>query len=450
MTNTFSNIRLIRFRDVTQWYVGYYLNNVGVDSAYPLVFLRDIISPRRSIIKKDVYDGVTPIVEKIVFKTGQIVFRETKETGMNLCALKQNDLLVSSINFHQGATALNTYGDIVASTHYQAYQINTELVIPEYLIMVLRSPRFLSVVSGRKANGIKNESGYGFIGSFKIPVPSLDVQNKIIKAKNSFILQSKKQELEAGKIEKDIEDYLLTELGITPITRHQEDLKSSGPNQKGRNSYLMKLRFKDIDRWDCYNIFTTSHSSLYPNVKLSQIITSKPQYGAGYSAKGYDGITRYIRITDINDDGSLNEEKVSANGYSNRYLLKENDFLIARSGNTVGKTFLYKGVLGRAIYAGYLIRFELDTTKVLPEYLLYYTKCSAYRNWISSNMRVSAQPNINSRQYLDSPIVLPPISIQSAIVNQLEHNKRLISQIKQKAVDLQKEALEEFENKVFK
>ena len=108
--------------------------------------LREIISPKRILIKKEDYDGVTPIVEKIVFKTGHIVFREVRKTGMNLCALKQNDLLVSSINFHQGATALNTFGDIVASTHYQSYLIRTEVVIPEYLTMVMRSPFFLSIV----------------------------------------------------------------------------------------------------------------------------------------------------------------------------------------------------------------------------------------------------------------------------------------------------------------
>ena len=208
-------------------------------------------------------------------------------------------------------------------------------------------------------------------------------------------------------------------------------------------------RFKDLERWDSYNCRLIANSSFYPNVRLSMITKSKPQYGAGYSSRKYDGVVRYIRITDINDDGSLNDEKVSANGYSIKYLLKENDFLIARSGNTVGKTFLYKKEFGKSIYAGYLIKFELDVEKVLPEYLLYYTKSSVYKSWINSNMRVSAQPNINSQQYLDSPIVLPPIAIQRIIVDYIKKQKKIITQLKEHAKSLREEALQEFEKAIF-
>lgn len=158
---------------------------------------------------------------------------------------------------------------------------------------------------------------------------------------------------------------------------------------------------------------------------------------------------RYIRITDINEDGSLNEEKVSAKGYSAYYLLKENDFLIARSGNTVGKTFLYKNKFGKAIFAGYLIRFKLDETKVIPEYLLAYTKCSPYKEWIKGNMRVSAQPNINSQQYLDSPIILPPLKAQKEIVEYVEKQKNEINVLKQRAQTMRAKTLIEFENEIF-
>ncbi len=448
MSHNNSYFKLIHFRDVTQWYVGYYLNDVGISSSYPLIPLRDIISPKRILIKKEDYDGETPIVEKIVFKTGQIVFREKRTTGMNLYALKQNDLLVSSINFHQGATALNTFGNVVASTHYQSYVINTELVMPEYLTMVLRSASFLSIVSGKKANGIKNESGYDFISAFKIPVPSLVAQKSIVKAYNDRILLASTLDNEIIRLDNSIDEYILTELGIKQTTRKSDDGAYSYSHNNQLN-YMSFSRFKDLERWDSYNCRLIANSSFYPNVRLSMITKSKPQYGAGYSSRKYDGVVRYIRITDINDDGSLNDEKVSANGYSIKYLLKENDFLIARSGNTVGKTFLYKKEFGKSIYAGYLIKFELDVEKVLPEYLLYYTKSSVYKSWINSNMRVSAQPNINSQQYLDSPIVLPPIAIQRIIVDYIKKQKKKITQLKEHTKSLREEALQEFEKAIF-
>ena len=439
--HNYKYLRFIPFRDISQWYVGYYLNNSDINSKYSLIPLRKLITPKKNIIKKEDYNGITPIVEKIVFKTGEVKFREKNATGMNLYALQQDDLLISNINFHQGATALNTFGDIVASTHYQPYIINKELVMSQYLTMVLRAPHFLSIVSGKKAQGIKNESGFNFIGSFSFPLPSLKEQKELVNAYNEKINEAQNLENKANQIDKSIDDYLMLALGIA-TQREQKD-------QDGIYNYLRFHKLKDLSRWDLYNEKNKDYSETYENVKLSKVILSKPQYGAGYSSKPYDGKIRYIRITDINEDGSLNDTSVSANGFAEQYLLRENDFLIARSGNTVGKTFLYKKKYGKAIYAGYLIRFELNTEKILPDYLLAYTKCSIYKNWIQGNMRVSAQPNINSQQYLDSIIVLPPMDIQKEIISHVNEQKKIINQLKLDAKSIRKEAIKEFENKIF-
>jgi len=208
-------LRFISFQKLSQWYVEYYLNDNIIHSKYSLVPLRDLIAPKKEIIKKEDYDGVLPIVEKIIFKTGKIVFREARTTGMNLYALQQNDLLISNINFHQGATALNSFGNIVASTHYQPYIINLELIRPDYLTMVLRMPFFLSVVSGKKAQGIKNESGYGFIGSFSLPLPQLEEQERLVTNYNDKIKTVNDLELKASQIEDGIGDYLMKTLGAT-------------------------------------------------------------------------------------------------------------------------------------------------------------------------------------------------------------------------------------------
>lgn len=101
---------------------------------------------------------------------------------MDLLHVKRGDLLVSSINFHQGAVALNTIGEFVCSTHYQTFIIDEARVIPEYLLRVIRSSSFISVVAGIKANGIKNESGFDFIGGFEIPLPSIYRTEKNIKS----------------------------------------------------------------------------------------------------------------------------------------------------------------------------------------------------------------------------------------------------------------------------
>lgn len=234
-------LKFITFKDISQWYVEYYLNDDEIHSKYSLVPLRKLIYPRKNVIKKDDYDGVLPIVEKIIFKTGEVVFRKEKATGMNLYLLEQNDLLISNINFHQGASALNTFGNIVASTHYQPYIINMDIVRPNFLIMVLRSPFFLSMVSKKKAQGIKNESGYNFIGSFNLPLPHITEQEEIISVYNDKIQQAEKIADKSLKIEDDIINYFVSILGV--------NLSQNKKEKNNNYKYLRFVNFLNVSEW---------------------------------------------------------------------------------------------------------------------------------------------------------------------------------------------------------
>ena len=187
------NIRLLQtmpFRQLDKWYVEYYLNTKKLNSKFNVQKLSTLITPVKRRIKKADYDGILPVVSKIVFKSGEIIFRKENKTGMDLLYIKKGDLLVSSINFHQGAVAINNIGDFVCSTHYQSFSIDTTSVVPEYLITVLRSKSFINMVAGLKANGIKNESGYDFIGGFGIPVPSIPEQQEILKAYHTTLAEA--------------------------------------------------------------------------------------------------------------------------------------------------------------------------------------------------------------------------------------------------------------------
>lgn len=115
----------------------------------------------------------------------------------------------------------------------------------------------------------------------------------------------------------------------------------------------------------------------------------------------------------------------------------------------MGKTFLYKKYFGKCIYAGYLIKFTLNTAKIIPEYLLYYTKSSAYKMWINSNQRANAQPNINSNEYLNSPIIIPPLSTQKEIVEKISNIKNKIIELTKLAEQNRQLAKEEFEKELF-
>ena len=123
--------------------------------------------------------------------------------------------------------------------------------------------------------------------------------------------------------------------------------------------------------------------------------------------------------------------------------------LIARSGNTVGKTFLYNKNDGPAIFAGYLIKFVVDENKVKPQYLLTYTKSSLFKDWVRTNLRISAQPNINSQQYLQAPIIVPAKSVQDDIIRMAADIHEINMNLKNQVVSLKEQALKKFEQTIF-
>ncbi|MBR5687788.1 MAG: restriction endonuclease subunit S [Prevotella sp.] len=165
--------------------------------------------------------------------------------------------------------------------------------------------------------------------------------------------------------------------------------------------------------------------------KLSDISVEKLSYGSGASAMPYNEDVRYIRITDINDNGELNEDVVSPNAYDEKYILNEGDILFARSGATVGKTYCHKNKYGKCIYAGYLIRLIPNKRIVEPSYVFGYTKTLYYKKFVQKAQNAVAQPNINAKQYGDLLICIPPLSLQQSFAEKIEAIERQKELIKQ-------------------
>lgn len=165
-----------------------------------------------------------------------------------------------------------------------------------------------------------------------------------------------------------------------------------------------------------------SQSFNFKIVKLKYLLKCKPQYGANESGIERTDINypRYIRITDIDENGQLiNQIGVTAENIESKYILNNNDILLARSGATVGKAFLFnsKKVKYPCFFAGYMIRFIIDDTKILPEYFFIYTQLKIYKNWVKYIQRIAGQPNINAEEYQSIKIPLPPLEIQQQIVD---------------------------------
>lgn len=160
----------------------------------------------------------------------------------------------------------------------------------------------------------------------------------------------------------------------------------------------------------------------WPVNTLGDLVTGKPQYGANAKAVEWSpGKPRYVRITDITDDGWLKTEGVVSLEQSDwhPYELHPGDILFARSGS-VGRTYMYRDTDGACAFAGYLIRFCPDPSKIHPWYLFAFTHSRHYLGWVEAKKRVVAQPNINAKEYAGIQIPCPPTEQQQAFASQAE------------------------------
>ncbi len=152
---------------------------------------------------------------------------------------------------------------------------------------------------------------------------------------------------------------------------------------------------------------------------LGELSLNNGKYGIAASAVDFDAkLPAYLRITDINDDGTLNhlDRKSVNDANACEYMLSEGDIVFARTGNSTGRNYYYDPRDGKFAFAGFLIKFSLDNSKVNPRFVKYYVQSKPYWNWVASFNSGSTRGNINAKTYAQMPVPLPDRSVQDSIV----------------------------------
>lgn len=341
-------------------------------SQFPLERLENIcnIDYGTRITKKSVTGNKYP-----VYGGGGETFRSDKFNRKDCYIISRFGMSPECVRSVSGKFFLNDSGMTVNSK-------NESKVITKYVEIFLDAQQENIYLMGRGSSQ-KNIDMKEF-RRFKIPLPPLTIQTQIVEA-----------------CEKIDEEYNQTR---TKIEEYRAE--------------IVKIANQSYQKF---------------NLEKLGSVSGKPLYGANEKAiegdpqKGY----RYIRITDIKDDGSLNQDWKTAENIEEKYILKEGDFLFARSGATAGKTFLYKEKYGKALYAGYLIKFSLNIDKLLPDFLNIALKSDNYTNWVNTNRTGTAQPNINAQQFSKFEIPVPDIATQKSIITQVEKLEVQITEMQQ-------------------
>lgn len=295
-----------------------------------------------------------------------------------------------------GAGKVFHYANGKFDYHQRVYNFhNFKKVIGKFFYYYITNNFRYIIEEGGAKNTVDSVRLY-MIQNFLITVPPKEEQRKIV-----FYLDKKCSEIDNVISAQQKRIALLQELKQSVITHAVT--KGLNPNVEMKDSGVEWIG-KIPASWDV--------------VHLKRILRERMQYGANEPAESDDTTyPRYIRITDITANGELRPEtfKSLEPSKAKDYLLDKGDVLFARSGATVGKTFLFNADI-KACYAGYLIKASCDKRRMLPEYLYYYTQSGAYECWKNSVFIQSTIQNIGADKYQMMYIPVPSKDEQKQIV----------------------------------
>lgn len=231
------------------------------------------------------------------------------------------------------------------------------------------------------------------------PIPSMEEQQAIVRYLDYKVAKMDKLIAENEAQVKELEKYRTAVISEV-VT------KGLNPNAPMRDSGIQWIG-EIPAHWD--------------TLPLKRCLASHLMYGANETAES-DNPTfpRYIRITDIGENNTLRKDtyKTLSPSVAKDYMLQKGDLLFARSGATVGKTYLYNGEF-EACFAGYLIKASFNS-KMLPKYAYYFTQTDAYNSWKNQVFIQATIQNIGADKYSVLPICVPPIEEQRAIISSIE------------------------------
>ena len=143
---------------------------------------------------------------------------------------------------------------------------------------------------------------------------------------------------------------------------------------------------------------------------IGSCIIEKPSYGINAPAVDFNGfLPRYIRITDISEDGRYCKDAQASVSAENvePFLLKTNDIVLARTGASVGKSYIYDEHDGRLVYAGFLIKMSIDPQKADSRFIFGVLHTYDYWKWVAQTSMRSGQPGINGEEYASYEFRMP-------------------------------------------
>lgn len=484
----YTYLKFVLFKDLENWSVSHLLGrNLGYTDKYTIVPIGEIINKCQcqTTIKDDIQ------YKQITLKTngGGAVLRGIK-WGKDIGTKKQyiaskGQFIMSKIDARNGAFGIITedLDGAVVTSDFPLFNVDTNKIFPEYLALIASTKEFVRFAQScsRGTTNRQRIDIYLFL-SQQIPLPSLSEQKAIIRAYDKKVQQAAMLENQAKQVEHNIEDYLLTELGITHsgytmsepsasiasepeidyVVNRKQDTDMSAVYHlddgiKKEYKYLKFVRFKDVERWDVA-YFTQKNSVVgkYESISMNKCINSFMQDLQGNTLrfetfKHPENSFQYIGMENVEKEtGMLTEEKIvkGSDIKSQTVRVPKDFFLYGKLRPYLNKYWYNESDNENIVCSSEFFVFSIKPS-INPYYFMYYLASSAVQQQIANAYRGARMPRINEETFKSVSVSLPPAEVQNAIVEHINKQKEQIKDLKKQADDLRKEALEEFEKEIF-
>ncbi|MBM2815293.1 MAG: restriction endonuclease subunit [Ignavibacteria bacterium] len=445
-------IKLIHYSSIDDWSPYSILgSNVKYNDSFIMKSIGSFLKRNKTPIK--IQDNIVYKRPTIKMYNQGIKIRD-EEIGKNIGTKNQfliikGQFLLSKIDARNGAFGVvpSDCDSAIITGNFWTFDVDYSVINPHFLNLLTSTTEFhkycqSASVGTTNRNYLQEKR---FLNT-KIPLPPLEIQNRLVNEYNQLMKTAEDQEAKAKQLEQDIENYLLSELGIEI---QKTEIK------KG----LQFVRFKDVIYWGLDKIFKTSFKiSNYDIIKLRDRIDfvmdafrgKSPKYSSNSNAIILN--QKCIRWNEIELEHAKTVDDSWLKFINKNNFTTENDIVINSTGEgTIGRCSVITKPYSNLMYDSHVLLLRLNELYFNPKYFALLFNSKYVQNQI--NEVKSAQSTKQTELGLDNlfklEIPLPPLDKQNEIAEKIEAMRTEIKELKNSAESNKAKAKENFEKEIF-
>ena len=436
-----TKVAVTRYKDLTRWDVKSYLNSLALLHTN-LVAFGELLKRVPIDFEELQADKEYPIIG--VRSYGKGMYHNRIAKGIDLITpttkayqkIRAGNLFWCKVDTKNGAFGITTKDleTYYASNNMIQVEIQQDKILPDFLQLLFTFEFFQQYLDSHVV-GLTNRQYISFtdLVHVRIPLPPLDEQKKIIALWHKAQSESKSYTEQAETLKKEIDDYLMSDLGITV--------------QKQEKSKVFTTRYKDLERWDLSsNNLIFNYSSKYSLISYGEIFTTLIN---GADERDYkDSGIEYIRVSNVKKGYIDLSEVKYISSLPTKGIIPKKGLLITRKGTVGHIAYIPNEINMIASSEVFIITFNHDI--IVPEYLVEINISPVIQEVYKISAQGTIMPSLAQENLKNIKIPLPPLEKQQEIVEHITKIRTQISELQTKAQDTISSTRETIKNQIIK